>query len=138
MRLHDLHRDLEKSLGELHRRCLEYPKTSGTISCIIDWFKGEIQALPNTFTEANKNITCFVVASILKMLEESSCGHVPELQILVASSDASMLSDIPEDIGKITGRLVRRWWTHHGLLYCMCRLKEDNQVIFIPMSLFWD
>jgi hypothetical protein len=124
----------KKSLGELGGRCLEYPKMGGTIRGTLDWFKGEIQALPGTFTEANKNITCFVEAGILKMLEEDGCGYVPELRILAASSDASMLRDIPEDIAR---RLVRRWWTHHSLLYCMHHLKEDNQVSFIPMSSFW-
>jgi hypothetical protein len=56
---------LEKSIGELGGRCLEYPKTGGTIGGIIDWFKGVIQALPSTFTEANRNIICFAVADIL-------------------------------------------------------------------------
>jgi hypothetical protein len=84
--------------------------------------------LPDTFAEANKNITCFVVADILKMLEDSGCGHVPKLQSLVVSSDASVLRDILEDVQKVAGRLVRRWWTNHGLPKCMHRLKEDNQV----------
>jgi hypothetical protein len=84
--------------------------------------------LPDTFAEANKNITCFVVADILRMLEDSGCGHVPKLQSLVVSSDASVLRDILEDVQKVAGRLVRRWWTNHGLPKCMHRLKEDNQV----------
>jgi hypothetical protein len=78
--------------------------------------------LPDTFAEANKNITCFVVADILRMLEDSGCGHVPKLQPLVVSSDASVLRDIPEDVQKVAGRLVRRWWTNHGLPECMHRL----------------
>jgi hypothetical protein len=93
--------------------------------------------LPDTFTEANKNITCFAMASILKMLEESGNELVPELRSLAASSDASVLMDISEDIGKIDKRLVRRWWTHHGLPYCICRLKVDNQVSFVLLPLFW-
>jgi hypothetical protein len=123
-------------MGELSKRCLEYPETSGAISGIIDWFKGEIQTLSGTFAEANKNITCFAVAGILKMLEETGCERVPELRRLAASSDASLLKEIPEDIRKIAGKLVRRWWTHHGLPFCMQHLNEDNQVSIIPMSLF--
>jgi hypothetical protein len=53
------------------QRCVVLSEVSST--------KGEIQALSDTFTEANKNITCFAVASILRMLEESSCEHVPGL-----------------------------------------------------------
>jgi hypothetical protein len=89
---------------------------------------GEIQVLPDTFAEANKNITCFVVAAILRMLEDSGCGHVIELQPLAVLSDVAVLRDISEDVQKITGWLVRRWWTNHGLPECMRRLKEDNQV----------
>jgi hypothetical protein len=84
----------------------------------------------------DKNITCFAMADILKMVEESGCGHVPELRSLAASSDASMPRDIPEDIGKIVIQLVRWWWTHHNLQYCIYRLKEDNQVSFVLMPLF--
>jgi hypothetical protein len=30
---------------------------------------------------------------------------------------------------------VQRWWTEHGLLECMCRLKEENQVSFVSRAL---
>jgi hypothetical protein len=36
MRLRELHMKLEKSLGELGGRCLDYPETGGTIGGIID------------------------------------------------------------------------------------------------------
>jgi hypothetical protein len=44
---------------------------------------------------------------------------------------ASLLNDIPEEIQRIAGRLVWRWWVEHGLPECMCRLKEVNKVSFI-------
>jgi hypothetical protein len=68
-------------MGELSKRCLEYPETSGAISGIIDWFKGEIQRLSGTFAEANKNITCFAVAGILKMLEETGSQVIQFLDV---------------------------------------------------------
>jgi hypothetical protein len=135
-RLHDVQQEREKFLSELGGRCLEYPETSGTIGCILNGFKEEIQALADIFAEANENITCFTMACILRMLEESGCGVVPELPGFTSSSDASVLRDIPEEIEKIVERLVRSWWTHHNLSYCMCRLKEDNQVSFVLMSSF--
>jgi hypothetical protein len=51
---------------------------------------------------------------------------VPELQRLAISSNASWLNEILVDIGKITGKLVRRWWNQHGLLYCMKCLKDGS------------
>jgi hypothetical protein len=134
-RLRELRKELDKSLGELGRGCLNYPEKGGTIGGIINWFMGEIQALPDFFTEANKNISCFAMAgSILKMLEVSGCGHVSELWPMAVSSDASVLRDILEDIKKITGRLVRRWWTNHGLPECMRHLKEDNKVSCVSIA----
>jgi hypothetical protein len=96
----------------------------------------EVQELPSTFTESNKNIACFIVVGVLKMLAEVACEHLPELWRLVVSSDASLLHEIPKDIGKIVGKVVRRWWTQHGLPYCMQLLKEDNEVSFVPLPLF--
>jgi hypothetical protein len=53
------------------QRCVILSEVSST--------QGEIQALPDIFTEANKNITCFAMADILRMLVESSCEHMPGL-----------------------------------------------------------
>jgi hypothetical protein len=44
-----------------------------TIGGILDWFKAEVQALPNTFAEANQNITYYAGAGILKMLVGTGC-----------------------------------------------------------------
>jgi hypothetical protein len=131
MKLHSLHRDLEKSMDALAVRCFDYPQTSGTIGSIIDWFKEEAQTLPITFAYGNKNISYFIVAGILKMLAGVGCEHISELWKLAVLSDASLLPEILEDIGKIAGKLVRRWWMNHGLPYWMQHLKEENQVSFI-------
>jgi hypothetical protein len=65
------------------------------------------------------------------MLARVECGHLPELQKLAISCDPSLRHDIPEDLGKIARRLVRNWWTNHGLPYWMQWVEEDNQVSFI-------
>jgi hypothetical protein len=89
-----------KSVGELGGQYLEFPNTGETIEGILDWFNGEMQALPDTFAEANQNITCYAAAGILKMLARVGCEHLPELQKLAVSSNASLLHEIPTDIGK--------------------------------------
>jgi hypothetical protein len=33
------------------------------------------------------------------------------------SCDASILDDIPKEIGKLSGCIVRKWWASHGLPY---------------------
>jgi hypothetical protein len=72
------------------------------------------------------NITFFSMAGVLGMLVDSGCEHLPELRPLAATSDASLLRDIPEEIPRIVGRLVRRWWTNHGLPECLRRLKAQK------------
>jgi hypothetical protein len=93
----------------------------------------EVQALLDTFAQAYQNITCYTVAGILKMLEGVDCEHLSKLRKLDVSSDASVLYEIPSDIKKIAGKLVRRWWTEYGLPYCMQRFEENNQVSFVLM-----
>jgi hypothetical protein len=88
----------------------------------------EVRALPSAFAEANQNITCYVVAGILKMLSGVGCEHLSELRKLAISSDSSILHDIPSGIGKIAGKLVKKWWTEQRLPYCMQRWEEDNQL----------
>jgi hypothetical protein len=133
-KLHDLHQEQEKSVDELGGQCFEFPNTGGPIGGILDWFKMEVQALSNTFAEANQNITCYAAAGILMMLAGTGCQHLSLLQKLAVSSDGSLLHKISTDIGKMIGKLVQKWWTNHGLPYCMQHLEEDNQVSFAPMS----
>jgi MoaA/NifB/PqqE/SkfB family radical SAM enzyme len=68
---------------------------------MLDWFKTEVRALPVTFAKANQNITNYTVAGIFKMLAVVNYEHLPELRKLATSSDASLLHEIPSDIGKI-------------------------------------
>jgi hypothetical protein len=67
------------------------------------------------------------------MLAGVDCEHLPELKKLVLSCDASILHDMPNDIGRIAKKLVRNWWTNHGLPYCMQKIEEENWVSFATM-----
>jgi chromosome segregation ATPase len=78
-KLHGLRREFKNSVGELDGQCLEFPNTGWTVGGILDWFNEEVQALPNTFTEANQNITYYAEDVILKMLEGVGCVHLTEL-----------------------------------------------------------
>jgi hypothetical protein len=41
---------------------------------------------------------------------------------------ASVLHSVPDDLGKIARKLVKYWWTEHGM--SMQKLEEDNRVNF--------
>jgi hypothetical protein len=65
------------------------------------------------------------------MLAGVKCGHLSELWKLAISCNASILHDVPEDLGKIAGKLLCNWWTNHRMSYCMQRVEEDNRVSFV-------
>jgi hypothetical protein len=112
---------LRKKLAELRRdtRCKDFPATDVIVSNLLDWFRMEVWALPTSFVECNKNITCFALVGIFKMLMGVKCEHLSELKKLALSCNASILHDVSDDIGRIAKKLMRNWWTNHGLPYCM-------------------
>jgi hypothetical protein len=69
------------------------------------------------------------------------CEHLPELKKSALSCDASLLHDVPDDLGKIAWRVVKYWWTKHGLPYCMQKIEEENRLSFATAegdgAFFW-
>jgi hypothetical protein len=112
-------------VNEFGVRCPPYLEKSSTISDgvgwfdkeidRVGWFDKEIKALSATIAKVNKNFVCFVVARVLRTLCDNGCGHVEGLQTIMSSRDASISEDPPEEITKLTGHLVRKWWVKHGL-----------------------
>jgi hypothetical protein len=95
MKLRDLRFKLEKAMNEFGAQCLPYPGKGSTIDDIIGWFDEEIKVLPTTFTKANKFFACYAIIGVLRMLYDSSCDHLSELQMLMSSCDALLLDDLP-------------------------------------------
>jgi hypothetical protein len=99
-------------------RCLPYPRKGSAIDEIVEWFDKEIWVLPSAITKANKNFLCYCPAEVLRMLyKNASCGHLERREAIMNSCDASLLDDIPDEIMKLSSRIVRRWWASHGLPY---------------------
>jgi hypothetical protein len=46
---------------------------------------------------------------------------------LAASSDASIIEDVPTEVQKVIRHLVWRWWKYHGLAKALCRLEGGGQ-----------
>jgi hypothetical protein len=88
----------------------------------------EIAVMPTTFTECNENITCYTLICVIQMLAGEGCEHVPELKKLALSCDASLIQKFPADVGQMARKLVKHWWTNHGLPYCMQKIEEENRV----------
>jgi hypothetical protein len=96
----------------------------------------KVRALPTTFPECNKNITgSALVGGVFKMLVVVECEHLLKLKKLALSCDASILQDVPDDIGRIAKKREKNWWTNHGLPYCMQKIEDENRVSFTTMHL---
>jgi hypothetical protein len=57
------------------------------------------------------------------MLNGEGCQELGRLDDLATSCDATMLEDVPEDVHKLAGRIMRRWWKPHGLPLALCHLE---------------
>jgi hypothetical protein len=120
-------------VATLRGRCMDFPTMNATISTLLDWFLMEVRALPTAFAECNKNITCFAPVGVFKMLAGMECENLPELKKLALSCDASILHDVPDDIGRIAKKHMKNWWNNHGLPYCMLKIEEEHKVSFVMM-----
>jgi hypothetical protein len=60
------------------------------------------------------------------MLNGEGCQELGRLHGLAASSDTTVLQDVPEDVWKLAGWIVRSWWKTHGLPKALCRLEAAN------------
>jgi hypothetical protein len=134
MKLAKLRRDTEASVATLGRRSAEFP-TGATLSDFLEWFRAEVAVMSTTFVECNKNITCYALICVFQMLAGEGREHLLELKKLALSCDASVLQDFPVEAGWIAKRLVKNWWTKHGLPYCMQKIEEENRVSFGTLSL---
>jgi hypothetical protein len=88
-----------------------------------------VKSILATFTRANKNFACYTIVGVLRMLQEYDCEHLPELHPFVASSDASLLDDIPSEVQKIVARLMRELWSQHGLSEVSRRVRREPEVV---------
>jgi hypothetical protein len=116
-------------------RCAEFP-ADASMSDFLGWFRAEIAAMPTTFVECNENITCYALIGVHQMLVGEGCEHVLEFKRLALSCDASLIQEFPKDVGRMARKLVKHWWTNHGLPYCIQKIEEENQVSS-AILLFW-
>jgi hypothetical protein len=82
---------------------------------MIDWVAGEVKVVSNTIWRLNENFVVLGIKGVLRMLHGEACQELSRLHDLAASRDAAILEDVPKDVRKLAGWIVRRWWKPHGL-----------------------
>jgi hypothetical protein len=74
-----------------------------------------VKVVPDIVWWLNNNFIILGIEGILNMLNGEGCQELGQLCDLATSRDAVVLEDVPEDMYKLVGRILRRWWKPHGL-----------------------
>jgi hypothetical protein len=78
----------------------------------------------DTISRLNNNFAILSIEGVLSMLNGEGCQELGRLHDLDGSHDATVLEDVLEDVHKLVGRIVRKWWKPHGLPQVLHRLEE--------------
>jgi hypothetical protein len=98
---------LKASLEEIGACCLPFPTENAPVEDCIGLFE-ELKVVSGVVWQLNNSFVVFTIEGVLNMLHSFGCQELPTLRELAASSDASIIKDIPGEVQKTTGRLVRR------------------------------
>jgi hypothetical protein len=80
----------------------------------------------DTVLQLNDKFAILAIEGVLSMLNSKGGQEVGLLGRLAASSDATVLQDVLEDVGKLAGWIVQRWWKMNGLSEALRRLEAAN------------
>jgi hypothetical protein len=79
--------------------------------------------VPDNVWQLNNNFTVLGIKGVLNMLHGEGCQELGQLHDLAASRDATVLEGVPEDVHKLAGWIVQRWWKPQGLPEALHRLE---------------
>jgi hypothetical protein len=125
-RLRTLHDVVASSFGEVNAWCFPFPARNVKVEDLINWVGEEVKAMPRTLWQLNDNFVVVAVEGVLNMLQGTGYPELPQLRELAASSNVSIVEDIPADVQRLAGRLIRKWWKNHGLPEALHRLDAGN------------
>jgi hypothetical protein len=117
--LHELHDTVASSFDKVKAQCLSFPDKGGKVEEMIDWVVGEVKGVPDDVWWLNDKFVILGIEGVLSMLNSDLCN-------LVGSRDDAVLEDVPEDVHKLTGWIVQKWWKPHGLPEALRRLEEAH------------
>jgi hypothetical protein len=102
---------------------LPFPGKGAKIEEMIDWVAGKVKTMSDIVRQLNDNFIVLGIEGILNMLNGEGCQELGQIHDLAASRDAAVLQDVPEDMRKLAGWIVRRWWKLCGLPEAFRRLR---------------
>jgi hypothetical protein len=118
--LHELHETVASSFDEVKAQCLPFPDKGAKVEEMIDLVALEVKAMPDTIWRLNDNFTILGIEGVLNILNGEGC------QDLTMSRGASALENVPDDLHKLAGWIMRRWWKPYGLPEAVRRLEAAH------------
>jgi hypothetical protein len=88
---------------EVRVRWLPFKAKSAKVEQFIDWVSMEVKIVPDTVWQLNDNFIILAIEGILNMLNNEGCQELGYLHELDASSDASIVQDVPDNVQKLAG-----------------------------------
>jgi hypothetical protein len=97
-RLRELHETMASSFNEVQVWCFPFPNGAVKVEEMIEWVTKVVKTVSSTIWQLNDNFTVLDVEGVLNMLNNEGCHELGRLRELAASSDASVLQDVPENV----------------------------------------
>jgi hypothetical protein len=88
---------------EVRVRWLPFKAKSAKVEQFIDWVSMEVKIVSDTVWQLNDNFIILAIEGILNMLNNEGCQELGYLHELAASSNASIVQDVPDNVQKLAG-----------------------------------
>jgi hypothetical protein len=125
----ELHETMASSFAEVQVQCLSFFDKGAKAEEMIDWILVEVKAVPDTVWWLNDNFAILGIEGVLNMLNNKGCQELDRLHELATSRDAAVMEDVPEDVRKLVGWIMQRWWKPHGMSEALHRIEVAYVVI---------
>jgi hypothetical protein len=125
----ELHEIVALSFAEVQVQCLSFFDKGVKVEEMIDWILGEVKAVLDTVWRLNDNFAILGIEGVLNMLNNQGCQELERLHELATSRDAAVMEDVPEDVRKLAGWIMRRWWKPHGMSEALRQIEAACAVI---------
>jgi hypothetical protein len=90
---------------------------------MLNWVAKEVKAALDMVWLLNDNFIILGIEGVLNMLNGKGCQELTQLRDLATSRDITILEDLPDDVHRLVGQIVRKWWKQQGLPEDLCRLE---------------
>jgi hypothetical protein len=96
-----------QSMRRRNSLCMDFPLPT-PLSLPATVVLAEVLALPTAFAKCKENVTYFALIGVFKMLTCVECEHLLELKKPGLSCDASLLHDVPDDLGSTAKKTLEK------------------------------